>query len=98
MLVGQRPAIQLIRGQDKAALAFQAAGALRRAGGEAAANAVDVKIRRAVAGRAAFAVVVWLLISNARNSVAMFFEPSAHFVVGPGPFNRLGVTLIVFGP
>jgi hypothetical protein len=28
----------------------------------------------------------------------MFFEPSAHFVIGPGPFNRLGVTVVVFGP
>ena len=42
--------------------------------------------------------LVLLLISNARNSVAMFFEPSTHFVIGPGPFNRLGITVVVFGP
>ncbi len=28
----------------------------------------------------------------------MFFKPSAHFVICPGPFNRLGVTVVVFGP
>jgi hypothetical protein len=43
-------------------------------------------------------ILVLLLISNARNSVAMFFEPSTHFVIGPGPFNRLGITVVVFGP
>ena len=42
--------------------------------------------------------VVLLLISNARNLVSMFFEPSAHFVIGPGPFNWLGIPVIVFGP
>lgn len=39
-----------------------------------------------------------LLISSARNSVSMFFEPLAHFVISPGPLDRFGVTLIVFGP
>jgi hypothetical protein len=42
-------------------------------------------------------ILVLLLISNARNSVSMFFEPSAHFVIGPSPFNRLGVAVVVFG-
>jgi hypothetical protein len=42
--------------------------------------------------------LVLLLISNARNSVSMFFEPSAHFVISPSPFNRLGVAVVVFGP
>ena len=44
------------------------------------------------------AYLVLLLISNARNSVGMFFEPSAHLVIGPSPFNRLGVAVVVFGP
>ena len=43
-------------------------------------------------------ILVLLLISNARNSVSMFFEPSAHFVISPSPFNRLGVAVVVFGP
>jgi type II secretory pathway predicted ATPase ExeA len=42
--------------------------------------------------------LVLLLISNARNSVSMFFESSAHFVISPSPFNRLGVAVVVFGP
>ena len=45
-----------------------------------------------------FKKLVLLLISNARNSVSMFFEPSAHFVISPSPFNRLGVAVVVFGP
>ena len=28
----------------------------------------------------------------------MFSKPSAHFLVGPGPFERMGLVLVVLGP
>ncbi len=42
------------------------------------------------------------LVSPARklalNSLGMFGEPETHLLVGPGPFEGMGVTMVVFRP
>jgi hypothetical protein len=39
--------------------------------------------------------LVSLAINNVRNSASMFVEPVTHFVIGPGPFDGLGIATIV---
>src|SRR5208283_1675178 len=37
-------------------------------------------------------------ISNARNSSSIFCKPSAHLLIRPSPFNRMGIVLVVLRP
>ena len=39
--------------------------------------------------------LVSLAINKVRNSASMFVEPLTHFMIGPGPFDGLGITTIV---
>ena len=42
--------------------------------------------------------LVWLAISNARNSPCMFCKPPAHGLIRPSPFKGMSVTFVVLGP
>ena len=44
------------------------------------------------------ASLVWLAISNARNSPCMFCKPPAHGLIRPSPFKGMSVTFVVLGP
>jgi hypothetical protein len=44
------------------------------------------------------AYLVWLAISNARNSPCMFCKPPAHGLIRPSPFKGMSVTFVVLGP
>ena len=42
--------------------------------------------------------LVFLARKLALNSRGMFSEPAAHLLIRPGPFNGMGVPMVVFGP
>jgi DNA invertase Pin-like site-specific DNA recombinase len=58
-------------------------------------HTIRARLTAGILNKAQRGELVSLAINNVRNSASMFIEPLTHFVVGPGPFDGLGIATIV---